>query len=929
MKISLHSLPHSIVYAMLLLLTLGSCSFPFGHEEAMSIEQRDSLIAQATALRAEGRKWRDKADFAQALRVQQEALSISQQVQDTLAIVQDYNQMGTTFRRMGRMEEALRLHYNALFYAEMFEQDTAYQWRKNLVVSLNGLGNVHLTLGNLDDALLCFRRALQGEMALGSGLGQAINYANIGAIMEQTGQLDSAQVYYDLSMQKNTEISNHKGIALCHTYFGQLNERRGQLDAAEQEYREAARLMQDNEDHWHAIEPQIALSQLLLGQGKWREAQPIIAQVAEAAGEMGSFEHLLDSERLQAECDQQRGDYRSALGHTQLARAYHDSIDSPANESVIRNICIDYEHQKAEQEKAMMRQAYESEQTLHRRTEQFGAILLFLAIVGIIILIYVYRIRTKSMDALRSVESMRTTFFTNITHEFRTPLTVILGLANQLKSPDIAQEQRVGYLDSIQQQGNSLLELVNQLLSISKLMAGFGQEEWRHGNVLDFVRMFVAGYSDYAHTRQINLNVICNEEQMEMDFVPKHIERILRNLLSNAFKFTPTGGSITLTLRRKGKYLNIDVADTGCGIATKDLPHVFELFYQGAASRKQGSSGIGLPFVKQMVQNMGGIIRIENRMPHGTLVSITLPSSRPTDLGGSKGEQAIRPWSIQDDYGQLLQSAPKALPTGENTDSDSPLVMVVEDNEAVAQYLDLLLHTSYRTIKALDGYDALHKAEVQLPDLILTDLMMPGMDGYELCRAIRQSEILGDVPIIVVSARSNDEDRIRALEAGADAYLVKPFNADELKVMADNMLSHRRQMHLRLQQSLASANAGVVTPEMRPEDLAFIERLHRVVDEQMLRGELGIDTIASIMANSKSTFNRRVKALTGISSAAYILQLRLKKACQLLQASDTRSIGEISMACGFDDMSYFSRVFKQNFGQTPTEYRQENSKADA
>lgn len=918
MKSSLRASFYCLFCFLALTWVLNGCTYPFAQNEKNEQAERDSLSAQASTLRKEGRRMRDKSDFAQALSLGQQALSLSIKANDTLSIIQDYNQLGTTFRRLGRMEEAIRMHYNALLFAEMNQKDTAFQSRKNLVVSLNGLGNAHLSLGNLDEALQCFRRALQGEINIDSKLGQAINYANIGSIMEKEGRLDSAMAYYDLSMQKNVEIQNTLGISLCHTYYGSVSEQKGDYATAESEYRQAAELMKDNEDRWHAIEPLVALSDMFIEQGKYREAKPLIDEIATAAAQMESFEHLYTAERMQSQYAELQGDHKSALAHHKKAQAYQDSINSPIYQRHIREICINYERQKGEYEMEMMRQAYESEQKLHKRTEQFGAILLLIAIIGIIILIYVYRLRMKSIDALRSIQDMRTTFFTNITHEFRTPLTVILGLANQLKSPDIKQEERVSYLDSIRKQGQTLLELVNQLLSISRLMAGFGQEEWRHGNILDFAKMFVAGYSDYARTRQIQLNVICNEAEMEIDFVPKYIERILRNLLSNSFKFTPSGGSITLTISRKGKYVNLDVTDTGCGISNKDLPHVFELFYQGATSRKQGSSGIGLPFVKQMVQNMGGIISIENRVPHGTLISITLPTSYSSS-------EPIRPWSIQDDYVQLLQTGYKQHPhAGDTDDADRPLVMVVEDNEDIAEYLDILLNGQYRIVKAMDGYDALHKAEVQLPDLILTDLMMPGMDGYELCRAIRQSEILGDVPIIVVSARSNDEDRIRGLEAGADAYLVKPFNADELKVMVSKLLSQRRLLHERLQKAISSVTQGIANPQIKPEDVAFMERLNHVVEEQMIKGDLSIDTISSLMANSKSTFNRHIKALTGISSAAYILQLRLKKACQMLTDQDNKSIGEISISCGFDDMSYFSRVFKQNFGQTPSEFRQKN-----
>ncbi|MBR0037615.1 MAG: response regulator [Bacteroidales bacterium] len=898
------------------LFVFAGCGLSGSH---LSSEQREAQLQEAVDLRLKGKALREKSDFRQALEVQQEALNKALLLSDSVEIVQDYNQLGTTFRRLGRLEEALSFHYKALNWAEEMT-DTSYQARKNLVVSLNGLGNVHLILGNDREAEICFRRALDGEIALGSTLGQAINYANLGAIMESKGEIDSAKVYYQLSLQRNLEIDNSLGIGLCHTHFGGLADRMGNHKVAQLEYQTAYEILEPLGDDWHAMSPLLEMCRSLLSQHKPQEAAPYLEKALSKANELHSFEHLKTVYRLMSEYQEQRGNYKAALDYSNQSAAYADSLQDPEENRRIREICIEYERQKVQREVTAFQQLYESEQSLNELYNILALVVFALTVAAIFILIYVTRIRKEKIDALNRIENMRTTFFTNITHEFRTPLTVILGMAEQLKDATLSNEQRVHFIRSIEKQGMSLLDLVNQLLSLSKLMAGYSQGEWRRGDVLSFLRMTLTGYKDFAQMHQLRLSLQTRFDTIEMDFIPEYIDKIVRNLLGNSFKFTPNGGQITLSLDVKDDSLLFDVSDTGCGIPQEDLGHVFELFFMGNESKLMGSTGIGLPFVQQMVHQMGGSVSVANNTTAGCTFHMVLPL-RNRELGKN-----IKPWHLEEEYQRINQAsfaAGKLIPSAETVESDTeeklPLILVVEDNNDVVEYMHMLLHLHYRVRTATDGYDALHKTEKELPDLIVTDLMMPGMDGYALCRMVRQSEVMADVPIIVVSARSEADDRIRAIDEGADAFLLKPFNANEFQSLVAHLLERRAKQREKLQGLIENQEADNASG-LSEEDKQYIERLNAIVRQQMASGDLAVDTLSQQMCTSRSVLNRRVRQLTGTSVAAYVLQLRMQHAKQLLL--DTHQpIGEIALACGFDDLSYFSRVFRQSFGVTPSQFR--------
>lgn len=875
--------------------------------------QADDHYALSVAYNALGRNHRNKADYAEALAAHNKALEYAVLAVDTPEIVQAYNNLGTDYRRLGELKEASLHHYKALEHCEAYSDKSSYGAVKNRVVSLNGIGNIHLSMGDMKVAERAFRRALAGETQLGSDLGQAINYANLGAIFESYEQYDSAKVYYTLSMESNQKANSTLGISLCHDHFGRLHEIAEQYDSALVEYQKAYALMQGNHDSWHALKAAIAIARVYMQQGKRTQAYPYLQEAVAMADATQSHGRMAEACRMLAAYEEQCGNHKAALAHYKRSVAYNDSVYNAENQQQLRDSYVDYEKGQSLQQVESIRTAYEEEAQARRTLLYLMLTVALSALVVIALLWYVLRTRRDNIRMLQRMERMRTTFFTNITHEFRTPLTVILGLSEELQREESHSTEQQQYLQSIQRQGKSLLDLVNQLLDITRLASGAGEAHWCQGDIVAYVKRTVAGYADYAHMRKVNLTFHSEKPEIRTCFVPEYMDKIIRNLLSNAIKYTPEEGYVAVMLALEAGRVVMRVTDTGRGFPKEDLPHVFELFYQGANNNTGfAGTGVGLAFVKQMAEHMNGTAAANNRREGGAELTLTLPLRQPAEITCQ-----CTPWREE-----MLEAAPAPLieesATMEKPDREKSMVLVVEDNADIAQYIGTLLHQHYEVRTAANGYEALIAAEEQHPDLIITDLMMPEMDGYELCNRMHHSELLCHIPIVVVSARGEDEDRIRALENGADAYLQKPFNAEELMVHVERLIAQRKMLQERFAQM---ATKGIDKSwELADEDRKFINKLNGLILDNMGNAGLNVETLAEKMHSSTSKLYRHIRALTGYSTQSYILRLRMERAKELLTTTD-QSVSDVAMRCGFDDAAYFTRAFRSFHGCTPSQLR--------
>lgn len=361
--------------------------------------------------------------------------------------------------------------------------------------------------------------------------------------------------------------------------------------------------------------------------------------------------------------------------------------------------------------------------------------------------------------------------------------------------------------------------------------------------------------------------------------------------------------------------LELRVADNGRGIAPEDMPHIFEAFYQGSNDSGTVGTGIGLSLVDSLVKAMGGRITVKSAIGQGSVFTVDLPLSHgdgkwrdfEVDKEASEGRQAI---DVPAD----------GLPSGVESDDAASIVLVVEDNSDISRYIGSELKKSYALRYAVNGREGADLAKEIIPDLIISDIMMPEMDGLAMCRELKASEITNHIPVIFVTARSSQEDKIKGIEAGGDAYLYKPFSSDELNAHVESLLRSRMQLRRKFSESVASGdeNAG---EKLSDRDQQFLNHLIDVAYSVMADNGSDVETVASKMCMTRTQLNRKLQAVTGETSSAYLLRIRLSRAKRLLDDPKNFKIGDIAFKCGFEDFAYFSRVFKQKYGVTPSQYR--------
>ena len=879
MTYMLHTLTR-LLWATTLAFILTCCQHGSPSEsETQSI--RDSLAT----LRQQGKKERDASRYDEALRLHIRGLDMARAVGDSSEWIQALNNIATDYRRMGMLDVAQSYHYQALSLCDE-SSDTTYQMRKNRVKALNGLGNIYLSIYSYDDADSVFRQALEGEHQLGSATGQAINYANLGSIYSARGDDEKALDYYRQSMFYNKKDSNLLGMALCHLYFGNIYERRQQYDLALREYEQSDRMMTDLKDLWHALEPRLALASVYYHTHEDAKALALLDRADATARQINSWEHIVEVHHLYFQLMQRQGRYHEALDHHLIATAYQDSILDNEKLDRIHNIGINIERTRQQEMVDMAQNELQTEKRIRQQSAWLFGLTVILLLAVISALLYVQRMRHRSMEMMREASRLREDFFTNITHEFRTPLTVILGLSRKIRENTEVPQSVSDKASTIERQGNRLLTLVTQLLDISKVKSVIGEPNWQHGNICAQVAMLLETYIDYAANRGVTLKYHY-DQAIEMDFVPDYVNKVMSNLVSNALKFTPNGGTISVNLYQRGDRLHIDVSDTGHGISSDKLAHIFEPFYTTGDMGEAKGTGIGLALTQEIISHLNGTITAESQVGKGTTFHIVMP--------------------IQN------RSADPVTET-EIGNSGKPIIVVAEDNADVADLLCTQLEPFYEVVAARDGVEALKRAGEIIPDLVITDVMMPNMDGMALARAIRANDLTAHIPIIMVTARVTEQDRIEGIKAGADAYLVKPFNTEELLTRVAKLLEQRIMLRDKYAQTITQAPVTDDTIEDH-----FLARVEQVIVAHINKGEdITVTMVADDLNITARQLHRKVTGLINQSPAALIRITRINCAKTIMAAKPEMPLKSVALACGFTDYSHFAKVFRTVTGVSPT-----------
>lgn len=509
-------------------------------------------------------------------------------------------------------------------------------------------------------------------------------------------------------------------------------------------------------------------------------------------------------------------------------------------------------------------------------------------------------------ETYKEINQTKMVFFTNISHEFKTPLTLILGPIETLL--ETATEGQRKMLLIMKQNAERLLRLINQIMDMRKIDNNKMKLSLGMGDIAAFGQEIYATFCDHARQRRIEYTFESHPFCINMLFDRDKIEKVFYNLLSNAFKFTPDGGRIALrveTTEQEGQYyVRITVRDTGCGIRSEEQTRIFERFYQtGNIPHEQAEgSGIGLMLTKDYVRLHGGEIEVESAPGAGSCFTVTLPCRS----GFPDAADEVRPGENQD---------PEHIPA-DTTGGGMRKIVIVEDNEQMLGFMKTTLGGAYEVYTAADGQQGLEEIRRVYPDLIISDLMMPRMDGFEMCTLIRQDPLTSHIPLIMLTAKSNEGDRAASYNCGADAFISKPFSVKTLTTRIEGLIESRIKLQKLYRDRILSSPSEIV---IESENDKFILKLIKVIEENLENPDFNIQTLCESIDSSYQYVYRKVKALTGETINDFVRTIKLKRAAQYLCKGELR-ISEILYKSGFNSHSYFTKCFKEHYGMTPKEY---------
>ncbi len=532
----------------------------------------------------------------------------------------------------------------------------------------------------------------------------------------------------------------------------------------------------------------------------------------------------------------------------------------------------------------------------------------------------------QQADELRALDAMKSRFFANISHEIRTPLTLILAPINSLleRKEVSAQSQRL--LQTARQNGDQLVRLINQILDLSKLDSGKVSIQEEPLALYPFMRNMINSFEVLAAEQQIQLSFEYQaREDIEILTDLEKLQQILNNLLSNALKFTPDNGVISVQVMANPNVWTCRIQDSGSGIAEVDLPHIFDRFYQAENTLKseKGGTGIGLAYCKELVDLLGGKIWVESIPEQGSIFYLQLPLK---EVLSTREKPAVFNWDQKRQIarGQVSDSQVRQPSESKKKTQDLPLVLIVEDNLDLRKYIEYILQDQYLIESKEDGLAALEwlqQPEQISPDLIISDIMMPNLDGFELLNRLKEDPVWRSIPVIMLTARVDIRDKVKALRTGVDDYLTKPFVEEELLARMENLLLNAlaRRQWLDTEEVLEESDAAVA--ERSQEEEQWLIQLEAIVRENVGESSFTVEQLAQRLFISRRQLQRRTRTFTGLTPNQYITEFRLQTAREMLETTPSQTIKSIAFKVGMRDVKYFSQQFKKRFGRLPSSYR--------
>lgn len=845
-------------------------------------------------------------------------------MKDSMTVAISYAKDGDYYSKLSLIDLSLKAYMKTSRLAEEL-RDTAEMIRS--------FGDIALMLskkGEQGDALGYFRKAIHIGKQSNNPFTQIPSLINCAILFRKEMQLDSATIFLaevDKIMREN-DFTGKIDKYLYELYGLTTDINQANVLVFQGKYQESAKACEeilaehkDRIDKGRMANVQIIQTRAYIGLMQFEKARAFGQKGIQAFKQLGNTENLLELTQLLAEVEYGRKNFVQAFDLQKRYISLKDSLNEAENKKAYKALLLEYETENKEREIAELKN--ESLQDELRRNLLIGGVVL-LSLLALGVFLY-FRIRNRQNKELlqqgRELDRMKSRFFTQLSHELRTPLTLILGPLNQLREI-IKTKAEVSKLDLMNRNANRLLQLVNQVMDLSKIQAGKLELQAAPLQVKPLINYIFTSFSSKAELKELDYQVFLPEEEIELYLDADKFQQILGNLLSNGCKFVPEKGKLWVKVREEGNKVLIEVEDNGPGISPLQQAHIFDPYFQAdsAGQVEDAGSGIGLALSKELVELHGGKIEIESTVGQGTSFVLHFLKGKAhlseDQINYVRSQRTLDENSIFLEKAGSLSKIKTATP--KETDTTLPLVLLAEDVKDMQEYLYNILFKDFRVMIASNGEEALNIARKETPDLVISDIMMPKMDGLSFIQALKADSRTDHIPVIFLTAKSTTEDRLAGWKHEAHAFLTKPFNANELLLVVGSVIRSQQKMQVRFQGEVILKPSEVAVSS---QEAIFLNKLTSFLETRLDDPELSVEILAGEMALSRSQLHRKLKAMAGQTPTDFIKNFRLQRAKQLLEQG-FGNMSEVSDAVGISSPSYFSKIFMEAFGVSPSQWGQ-------
>lgn len=851
-------------------------------------------------------------DFKNAIANHKKFLEVSESINDSLQILKALNTLAADYLQSRQINNAITYYFEAYkLFSDV--KTNHFALLKEKAATLQGIGNLYAMQGYPHNALIYFKESQHYNEKTDDKSALSNNLVGIGRAYQARGMYDSARVSFDKAIALNIELNSRSGLALSFLCMGELSASQANYQEADIHLNSAYETLKNSSDKLNRMNICFVSGYNDIQLNNYDDAEMKLLEGLGLAKEINIPFYLEISYARLSELYGLQNRTGFEQYYDGLRQRFTKTINKERITNDLLNAQIKFDKEKGMKEVTRLKTEFTA-QNHRQRQFIFTTVSFFIALfVLFLIQFHLFMIRKRKNESSTQLEKMKSEFYMNITHEFRTPITIIRGLSEKLRNT-IKEDQKIKNiidLEIISRQSENLLFLVNEILSVSKIKS---QQKvlWINDNVVDYLKHLHHSFADLAQSKKISYFFHNQTDTLFMDYSKEHILLIINNLLSNSIKNCTEGNNILLIVRedKVQKKCIIEVIDNGEGIGEKDLPHIFDSLYQGESAKEQLSGfGIGLAFTKQLVEGLNGTIKARSIPLKETVFTVELP--------------------IRNEYRTLEYNPTEEisfLPAGnvnveelDKENPNNPLILIAEDNRDMSFYLVSMLRNDFNLIVSHDGKDALSIATEKIPDLIISDLMMPETNGKQFCSQVKSSVVTNHIPFIMLTANTLHSERIETINAGADAFLTKPFFEEELKAKINQLLKNRKELREKYGQVVLDSQN--TSPELTNDsNFEFLQKVTDLIYREMKNVDYFPQGLASEMCVSPSQLNRKIKSISGLNATNYVLKVRLNRAKKLLTTFQ-KPIGEIAMDCGFNDFAYFSRTFKKEFGITPSKFQ--------